>query len=121
MAGLFLIGVLAALGAFASEVPQPTIVAAFALLAGTALALREARRPHRMLVVGADGTAVLDDRPLVATALQWRGPLAFLQARDATGHVHRLSWWPDTLNRTERRALRLALPTPRPSRRGMRR
>lgn len=114
-------GLLAAIGAFASEVPLPAVVAAFALAGGIALAVREARRPHRTLSIGADGSASIDDHPVSAVTLQWRGPLAFLQARDAGGTLHRLSWWPDTLGRPERRALRLAVPTPRPSRRGMRR
>lgn len=114
-------GLLAAIGVFASEVPWPAGVAALALSGGIALALREARRPHRTLAVGADGSVLIDDRPATAPMLHWRGPLAFLQARDAADRMQRLAWWPDTLNRTERRALRLALPTPRPSRRGMRR
>jgi toxin CptA len=41
--------------------------------------------------------------------VQWRGTLAFLQARDATGRVHRLAWWPDTLTPADRRAMRLAV------------
>jgi len=114
-------GLLAAIGAFASEVPLPGVVAGFALASGIALAVREARRPHRTLAIGADGSASIDDQPVTALALQWRGPLAFLRAQDAAGHVHRLSWWPDTLGRPARRALRLAVSTPRPSRRGMRR
>lgn len=118
---LVAMGLLGAIGAFASEVALPALVAGLALSGGVALAVREARRPHRTLAIGADGSASIDDHPVTALTLQWRGPLAFLRARDAAGRVHRLSWWPDTLNRTERRALRLALPTPRPSLRGMRR
>jgi toxin CptA len=118
---LAVIGLLAAVGALASEMPHAGVVAGLALSGGIALAVREARRPHRTLSVGADGSALLDDRPLCAPTLHWRGPLAFLQAPDAAGNVQRLSWWPDTLGRRERRALRLAVPPPRPSPRGMRR
>ena len=121
MAALAVMGALAAIGAFASEVPHPAGAAALALSGGIALALREAKRPHLTLAVGADGSVLIDGQPVIAPTLHWRGPLAFLQARDATGRTHHLVWWPDTLNRTERRALRLALPTPRPSPRGMRR
>ena len=118
---LAVIGLLAAIGAFASEVPHSAVAAGLALSGGIALAVREARRPHRTLAVGADGSTLLDGNPIAALTLHWRGPLAFLQARDAAGRLHRLSWWPDTLGRSERRALRLAVPTPRPSPRGMRR
>jgi hypothetical protein len=37
-----------------------------------------------------------------------RGPLLRLQGRDPHGRMQRLLWWPDTLTRADRRALRLA-------------
>jgi toxin CptA len=69
--------------------------------------MRGWRRPVRWLVVSQE--AVLDDVPLERVRLRWRGSLAFFQARDATGRTHRLAWWPDTLDATGRRALRLAI------------
>lgn len=114
-------GTLAAIGTFASEVPLAAVVAGLSLLAGIGSALRESRRPHRMLVVGTNGSATLDGRPLATLRLHWRGPLAFLDVRDTAGRAHRLAWWPDTLDREGRRTLKLAIPTPRPPRRGMRR
>ena len=114
-------GALAAIGVLASEVPFAVGVAGLSLLAGLCSALREARRPHRTLIVGTDASVTLDGRPLAVLSLHWRGPLAFLAARDAAGGVHRLAWWPDTLDRERRRTLKLAFPTPRPPRRGMRR
>jgi toxin CptA len=39
----------------------------------------------------------------------WRGPLAFLQWRDADGRRRRASLWPDTLDGGMRRELRIAM------------
>jgi len=39
----------------------------------------------------------------------WRGPLAFLQWRDAGGRRGRASLWPDTLDAALRRELRVAM------------
>lgn len=40
---------------------------------------------------------MVDGLPVDALDLHWRGPLAFLRYRDATGRRQRLAWWPDTL------------------------
>jgi toxin CptA len=49
----------------------------------------------------------VDGIVLQAAQVHWRGPLAFLQGRDADGRVLRCAWWPDTLPRSVRRELRL--------------
>lgn len=113
---LVLLAALAPFAVLASEMPR---LAAWPLAAcaagwGGRAAWREARKPNRMLglrpVPGADGGAALDGVPLVEAALSWRGPLAFLRWRDATGRRGRLSWWPDTLPPAQRRVLKLWSP-----------
>ncbi|WP_342315599.1 hypothetical protein [Lysobacter sp. FW306-1B-D06B] len=109
---LFILGLLAALGVIASEMPLGwSIPLALAAMAeGLRLSRREAVRPMRVLVLAGEGRAMVDGLPVDALDLHWRGPLAFLRYRDATGRRQRLAWWPDTLPSRERRELRLALP-----------
>ena len=85
-------------------------LAACACLWAIKCAYREHRRPARVFIVRSDASATLDAMPLTHHHVHWRGPLAFLRARDADGHVHRLAFWPDTLDARGRRALRLASP-----------
>jgi toxin CptA len=73
------------------------------------LAIREHRRPPRVFMVRPDGAMTLDDMPLEHCTVHWRGPLAFVRARDSDGRLHRLTFWPDVLRARGRRALRLAL------------
>lgn len=105
-----LLGVLAAVALLTCELPHAWGVPA-ALLAlgyGAFLAKREASRPARHLVVAAAGVS-LDGRAVHDPVVRWRGPLAFLTARDSAGRRLRLSWWPDTLPPARRRELRLAM------------
>lgn len=106
---VLLLGACAAGSVLASDLawPMAPAVAATAAVAAVAQAHRSGRRAIRRLAI-ADG-ATLDGERLASCSVAWRGPLAFLQARDAAGTTHRLAWWPDTLSRTRRRALRLAL------------
>jgi toxin CptA len=105
-----LLGMLAAVALLTCELPStwgvPT--ALLALAYGALLAKREASKPARNLVITGAG-ASLDGQALHDLAVRWRGPLAFLQARDREGRRRRLSWWPDTLPAARRRELRLAL------------
>jgi len=101
---------LGAFGALASDLPAawagPIGMATASV--GCLQAWREARRTRRTLAIDSAGMT-LDGRPLRQVMLRWRGPLAFLWARDLAGRVHRLAWWPDTLDAAGRRALRLAV------------
>ena len=83
---------------------------ACACLWASICAYREHRRPPRVFIIRSDGSATLDAMPLTNHHVHWRGTLAFLRARDAHGRVHRLAFWPDTLDARGRRALRLASP-----------
>jgi len=107
---LCLLGVLAALSLLASE--MPTVAAwPLALLAvgeGIRVARGTMRSPRRALVWPFDGAPTLDGVALHEPELHWRGPLAFLRWRDASGRMQRLTWWPDVLPASARRELRLA-------------
>ena len=88
-------------------------LALLALAAGIATFLRERRRPACVVVIraGVGGGAMqtrVDGVPVDPARLQWRGPLAFLSWRTASGRRATLAWWPDTLGPVERRELRLA-------------
>jgi toxin CptA len=109
---LFALGLLAALGVVASEMPLvfsiPLALAAAG--EGARLARRESRRASRWLVVTGDGCATLDGVAIGGIHLRWRGPLAFVRFQVGNGRRQRLVWWPDTLPPHERRELRLAIP-----------
>jgi toxin CptA len=107
--GVLLLGACAAAGAWVSDLAWPwaRTVAGMAAMLACAQAHRASQRRVRRLVI-ADG-ATLDGVGLATCRIAWRGPLAFVQARDGSGDVHRLAWWPDTLSRSRRRALRLAM------------
>ena len=111
-AALLTLGLLAAASLLASEAPRfaawPSALAASAY--GGWLARRELRRPARGLTIPmADSPATLDDAPMADFHMQWRGPLAFVQWRDAQGRRRRMQFWPDTLSAPARRELRLAM------------
>ena len=85
-------------------------------LAGIAawVGLRDARRylrmqPRSLLVPAGRGVATCDGQCIRLLRLRWRGPLAFLDWRDAAGRRHRIALWPDTLDRAVRRELELAM------------
>lgn len=113
--GVLLLGACGAAGVLVSAVPGPWagMLSGVACVLAFAQALRDRGRPVRRLVVA--DAATLDGERLTTCRVAWRGPLAFLQARDTAGRWHRLAWWPDTLSPQRRRALRLALDalTPR--------
>ena len=107
--GVLVLGLSGAVAMLVSDLPRPWAgaLALVAVIAGSVKAWWAHRGVPRVLMLGPD--ARLDSVPLVACRVQWRGTLAFLQARDATGRVHRLAWWPDTLTPADRRAMRLAV------------
>lgn len=113
VAALALLAVLAAGSVIAAGLPRLLAwpAAAAVLAYGIWLATREARRAPHELIWRGDGVVLLDSLLLDDVHLQWRGPLAFLRARDPSGQWLRLSWWPDTLPASGRRALRLAAGT----------
>lgn len=109
---LLLLGMLAAASITASEVPRlaawPSALMAFGY--GVWLARRALRPPVRGLIIPpGDSPAMLDGVAMTDFDVQWRGPLAFLQWRDAQGLRQRLQFWPDTLPAHARRELRLAM------------
>ena len=95
----------------ASELPAVAAwpLALLACVSGARAARHEARRPPREFTFSGDGRPVLvDGVPLDGVVVCWRGPLAFVRWRDASGRRRHLSWWPDTLPPSARRELRLA-------------
>ena len=112
LAGVLLtLGALGAAAIIASEIPRLAAwpSALVALGYGVWLARRELRRPSRSLIIPmADSQATLDGAVITDFQVQWRGPLAFLQWRDAQGRRQRMQCWPDTLSAPARRELRLA-------------
>ena len=118
LAALLLLTACAPVAVLASEMPRKAaiLLALAAMVQGIHLAWREWRRPPRSLLFTADGRLLVDDLEATDMQLQWRGPLAFMAWRDASGRRQRLAWWPDTLPPRWRRELRLAvdrLPTAR--------
>ncbi|WP_235318621.1 hypothetical protein [Lysobacter sp. A03] len=90
--------------------------AVLALSWGVRESRREAAKPA--LEVELDGEVVKVDGHTVADfRVFWRGPLTFARWRDSEHCLHRLAWWPDTLDPASRRELRLALPPQTPARR----
>ena len=109
---LTLLGTLAAVSAVASELPASVSLplAVLSMASGIGLARRETLRPACSLVIPADDSAATVNGATVDDLqLQWRGPLAFLQWRDADGRRQRLQGWPDNLDARGRRELRLAV------------
>ena len=111
LAALLGLTLAAPVAVIASEMPRPLawVLAVAALLQGLRVARREWSRPRRSLLFTADGRLLVDEAEAVAVDLEWRGPLAFLCWRDASGRRQRLAWWPDTLPSRWRRELRLAV------------
>lgn len=113
------LGCASAFAFLASDLPThtgvPLAIAGFGW--GLASAIREHRRPPRVFKRLPDGSMTLDTTPIRCAHLLWRGSLASLSLRDFDGRRHRLSFWPDTLGPRARRALRLALDVPEPTRR----
>ena len=108
---LMLLGVLGAFAALASEMPRGAAwpLALAAVVHGIAEAQRLVLRPSVSMVWDGHAAVVaIDGMAVDAAELQWRGPLAFLRYRDASGDLRRLAWWPDTLDARQRRELRLA-------------
>ena len=80
-----------------------------ALAYGAVLSRRERHKPFIEIELD-DQTVLIDGEPVEGFRVFWRGPLVFARWRDAEGQVHRVAWWPDTLDPATRRELRLALP-----------
>jgi toxin CptA len=115
---LILLGILAAASAVASELPlsvsTPLAVASVAY--GVWLGKRELlRRACNLVIPHDDSLATVDGAGMNDLQLQWRGPLAFLQWRDANGRRQRLQGWPDNLAADARRELRLAMAARSPA------
>jgi len=88
-----MLGALAALSLQMSALSSPWDAAGSAL--AVAWGLVSARRilsaPPRLLVWPATGAPRLDGIAIDGARLHWRGPLAFLEWRDANGRRRRLS------------------------------
>ena len=112
LAALALIAILAVFSILASEMPRPAAWPLSVLAAGYGAWTihRETRKPPRELVFPNDHAAPVrvDGQEVGKVVVHWRGPLAFVQWKDAKGRAGRLSFWPDTLPAARRRELRLA-------------
>ena len=108
----------AAFAVLASEMPRVAAwpVSLAALAHGAWLARREAQRRPGELMLAAGGRASVDGVAVEDLSVRWRGTAAFVQWRDMQGRRHRHVFLPDTLPRTRRRELRLAMPAARPAR-----
>ena len=109
-----LLRLLGAAGAFSlvvSGLPRMVIWpgALLALGYGLVASRRQADQPWIELELD-DETVQIDDEPVERFRVFWRGPLVFARWRDCEGRTQRIVWWPDTLDPTARRELRLALP-----------
>ena len=116
---LILLGFLGGVSAVASELPLLVSLplAGASLARGAWLARRELSQLPRSLVIPLNGTvATIDGEAMSSLQLQWRGPLAFLQWRDAEGRRQRMQGCPDNLAAVARRELRLAMAARRPAR-----
>jgi len=111
-AALCALALLAPLSLFASDLPL-ALAWPCALLAagcGGVEARRHAAQPPRTLCIPAGaGEARCDGARMDALCVRWRGPLVFLHWRGSDGRLHRLAFWPDTLDAAGRRELRLAM------------
>lgn len=117
IAALPALGVLGALSVLLSGFPRAlTWTGAFlALLWGVVESRREAAKTP--IEIELDGATVkVDDELVTDFRMFWRGPLSFARWRDREHRLHRLAWWPDTLDAASRRELRLALPAQTPAR-----
>lgn len=114
VAGLAVMGALAAIAVLSSAMPAPAspLVAALALAEGLRLAWREWRRAPRRLLLSAGRAWLAQDgvAPVALSAHRWqvRGRFAWLQGRDVRGRTHWLAWGPDTLDPGALRELQLA-------------
>lgn len=117
---LRLLGLLAGLSLLLSAVPAGLgwPLAALAVAEGWRLARREEGRPPLALVATGATLRIMngseEGAALQAPRLREQGPLTLLCATLPGGRSLRLAWWPDTLDATGRRQLRLAVAaTPR--------
>ncbi|HVI60064.1 MAG TPA: hypothetical protein VM619_14485 [Luteimonas sp.] len=110
-----MLGALAGFATLASEMPRAAAwpLALAAIAHGAWLGLREARAAPGEIVVATGGAAgTVDGRAVEALRVRWRGPIAFVQWREADGRRGGHVFWPDTLPAPRRRELRLAAPVP---------
>ena len=109
---LWSLAFLAPFALIASDLPR--IVAWPLASAAFGWAVFDARRyrtmpPRQLLIPAGRGAATCDGERIDELHAGWRGPLAFLRWRGRDGRVHRVSWWPDTMDAGMRRELRVAL------------
>lgn len=111
VAAMLALGALGAAAVLASEMPR----APAWLLAGASLVhgVRRAAELRRLAPVSVfcdarTGTVAIDGVPVADPGWHWRGPVAFLRWRDRDGRRRMLAFWPDVLDASRRRELRLA-------------
>lgn len=118
-AGAHLVVLLAAPGLLAaSDLPRqgfwPALLAVWAI--GLLQLIHAWRRPRRVVLLSPlPEPLLLDGQPLCAPHLRVRGPWLQLQGR--AGRRQCLLFWPDVLDRAQRRELRLAVAARSVSRR----
>lgn len=108
---LWLLGVLAPFSLLASGIP-PRWALALALpcwIAGVRMTCRYAGLSPLALVVPVGSQPVLrDGEPVAGFEVHWRGPMAFARWRQG-GKRRRIAFFPDSLDASARRALKLAM------------
>lgn len=111
IAAVLLVGLLAALGCLASDLPLPSAraLAAVALAHAAVAAWHEWRRPRLQVVVTAAGGIRIDGQRVGDMTVDWRGALGFMSWGGDGRRRQRRIWLPDTLPAPRRRELRLAL------------
>jgi toxin CptA len=114
-AALLALGMIAALSLWLGALPMAVKLVAMplALAEGARLARRHlAAAPLAVDWLGGDEPAFVTGPMgvihLENIVVRFRGPLATLAGTDPQGRVHRLAWWPDTVDAAGRRQLRLA-------------
>ncbi|MDO5504852.1 MAG: hypothetical protein Q4F49_00985 [Pseudoxanthomonas suwonensis] len=103
-----MLGLAAAAGVLTSDLPRlpAWLLASTASFRGAWLAASHRRLPTHRLRWPATGPVMLDDQPIDAPRLHWRGPWLFLHWHYGRA-LRTLVWWPDTLDARTRRELRL--------------
>lgn len=109
-AACVLLGLLAAVSLALSAMPPwlawPAAVAA--AVHGARLARRELARPPQILTLSPNAVASVDESPVHAVRVRWRGAIAFVEWRGPDGRRQRRAAMPDVLRSGARRELRLA-------------
>ena len=108
---LLILGACAALSLLLSGLPGLVIWPGALLALGYSALLSRQEIAAPVVEIQLDDQIVqVNGEPVQGFRVFWRGPLVFARWRDAGNRMQRLVWWPDTLDPSTRRELKLALP-----------